>query len=260
MTRPDSAACLLLVAAALAGAACDGKSRDERCDELAEYLEGRQSVLDRSCRESSDCAVVYIRPDTPMATSTTVDDPQLARVQETYRAECERIPAAVGFVDAVCLERTIDEVRFDDPDTVTTVSLGRACVLRGDYTVPDAGDTGDASGADASDGDASDVDGSGDSADGSGDTDGGACVCPTCATETFCHACECVPDTVCGRACAAAEACGALVTLGLGATTGVCAAGCDASVTADPTAYGAFADCLRTSACDAIEDCGRLLP
>lgn len=235
--------CAALLGPALLGA-CTTKGTDERCRELADYLDGRQATLERDCLVDDDCEVVFVRPDTPIAATRQPDDPALARVVAEYRDTCRPIPRAEGELVAVCEERVIDIPDPDDPRQTVEESLGRACLLRGSYTVPDVG-----------------FDDAG--ADGGEDAEPDApceCLLGGCPTGELCQSCVCVPDTLCGRACANADDCGALETLGLGSDPAVCAASCEGSLESNPGVYSGFVTCLRDRDCATIDECGDIVP
>ena len=235
---------LFVALGALSITACDGKTQDQRCDEILEYLEGREQVLDRHCEVDTDCQVVFVRPDHPIAATRQPDDPALARALATARADCGPIPRAEGSLAAVCLERVIDVPDPTNPQQTIQENIGRACVLRGQYTVPDTGS----------------ADVGPDAVDTAPDAPCGCTSDAACASGETCHSCVCVPETLCGQACIAADVCGALGSLGLGNAADVCAAGCEASVTDNPAVYQAFAQCLRNTGCETIDDCGDLIP
>lgn len=225
---------------------CSDKDHEERCEEMADYLEGREQMLEYDCQVDIDCEVVLVRPDRPIAARDQPHDPALDRVVAEYRDRCAPIPRAdVSALTAVCEERIVEIADPLDPTVAIPVSLGRSCMLRGDWSVPDAGnDVGvEDAGMDVLD-----------------TTDTCACTSNAeCATGESCHACSCVPATVCGEACIRADECGLLTDLGLGVTARVCALSCDASSTDSP-AYQAFAQCLRTASCTAMESCESALP
>lgn len=223
-----------------ASPSCADKSDAERCAELDAYINGRQALLQRECTDSTDCTVTFLRPDTPVATSAPPSDPQLARAIETWENNCGPSPSILGTPRAVCVERTATEFDRDAPDTTVTVALGRLCMLRGDWSVApiDAGVDADAS------------------ADAEQDA---PCTCPQCPAGSRCHACVCVADTACGDACIAADECGALQSLGLGADAAVCADSCDAALSRNPD-YERFVSCLTTRGCAGIGACASLVP
>lgn len=238
---------IVLIAAGFALASCTEKSDTDRCEELAAYLEGRETIIPRECTVHEDCTVVFVRPDHPFAGTYQPADDELERAILSYRQNCGPLPYAEGELWAECVERFVEVV---DPEGSGAVeqSVGRSCVLRGVYTVP---------GAPADAGDAGDV----------GDVDGGdpdvPCECTSaseCETGNLCHSCECVPSTLCGEACIAADQCGVLIELGLGTTAATCAAGCEGAIEATPTEFGAFAECLRSQTCDEISGCSFVVP
>lgn len=231
---------VLVLALGLVG--CTEKSGDARCEELSDYLEGRETNVPRECAVHEDCTVVFVRPDRPFAGTYQPEDDELSRAILSYRQNCGPLPHAEGELWAECVERFVEVVGPDGTGSVEE-SVGRSCVLRGDYTVPDApedvGDVGDAGG---------DVD---------------ACGCRSasdCASGELCHACECVPATLCGEACIAADRCGSLIDLGLGTSAVACAAGCESAVETAPDTFGAFAECLRSQSCDQLPGCARVVP
>lgn len=222
---------------------CTDKSSDDRCAELTEYLEGRESNLPRDCATDDDCEVVFVRPDHPISANYQPQDDELARAVLSYRQNCGALPYAEGELWAECLERFVEVV---DPEGSGAIeeSVGHSCVLRGEYSVP---------GAEA---DAGDV--------GEEDTGQDAfCACTSasqCASGELCHACECIPNTLCGEACIAADTCGVLVDLGLGTSASACTSGCDAAVEANTAEFGAFAECLRSRSCEEIDSCALFVP
>jgi hypothetical protein len=221
-----------------ASASCTDKSDAERCAELDAWIEGRQALLDRECTDSEDCVVAFLRPDTPVATSAPPSDPQLARAIETWENDCGPSPSIQGTPRAVCVERTATEFDRDAPDTAITVELGRLCMLRGEWSVTPAD-----AGVDVADDAEPDA----------------PCTCPQCPAGSRCHACVCVADTACGDACIAADECGALQSLGLGADAAVCADSCDAALSRNPD-YERFVSCLTTRGCAGIGACASLVP
>ncbi len=226
--------------------ACADKTQSERCEQMADYLEGRTQILERDCLTDDDCEVVFIRPDSPVAARDQPTDAELARVVFEFREQCEAIPRATGTLDAVCIDRIIETTTPENPTVIVPLSLGHSCVLRG---VPIVEDTG----SDISEGDVGIADA----------TDAEVCGCTSnaqCATGEQCNECECLPQSPCGEACIAANDCGLLRTLGLGANQTVCAASCEASVEAQPVAYNQYVQCVQTSACNALENCAALLP
>lgn len=232
------------LAAALFGIACDRPTREARCDEMAAYLEGREAILGHDCLVDTDCQVVFVRPDHPIAANDQPADNALDRVLYEYSEQCAPLPRATGTLQALCVERVIDIVDPNDPFNTIQENLGRSCVLRGSYTVPDAGQADVGS-------DADDV------------TPDVPCDCTgdeACATGEFCAACVCVPDTLCGRACAAAEVCGGLESLGLGVDPATCAAACEASIESNPAPYTAFVSCLLDADCATLDDCRAVIP
>lgn len=89
---------------------------------------------------------------------------------------------------------------------------------------------------------------------GSGDDDT-SCGCPSCGPLTVCADCACIStETVCGKACLAASACGSLLEIGLGATAAECVTSCEAEIAANE-AVTASAQCIATAACEAIPSC-----
>lgn len=89
---------------------------------------------------------------------------------------------------------------------------------------------------------------------GSGDEDAG-CDCPACGPLTVCADCACIStESVCGKACLAAAACGSLLEVGLGATAAECVSSCEAEIAAN-AGVTASAQCIATAACDAIPSC-----
>jgi hypothetical protein len=73
-----AALCALLLAA------CDSPSEKPDCDELEKYLVARERALQVSCVTDLDCAVVYIRPDRPIAASEIPTDPGLSTVLDAW--------------------------------------------------------------------------------------------------------------------------------------------------------------------------------
>jgi hypothetical protein len=234
---------ILVLALGFAVLSCTDKSAEERCTELADYLEGRETSLPRECETHEDCEVVYVRPDRPIAATYQPRDDELERAVLSYRQNCGPLPYAEGELWAECVERFVEVVNPEGSGALEE-SVGRSCVLRGEYTVP------------GTESDVSDT----------GDADGGqdafcACVSATeCGAGELCHACECIPGTLCGEACIAADRCGALIDLGLGTSASVCASGCDAAVEANTSDFGTFAECLRSRTCDEIGGCALLVP
>lgn len=89
---------------------------------------------------------------------------------------------------------------------------------------------------------------------GSGDEDA-SCACPACGPLTVCADCACIStESVCGKACLAAAACGSLLEIGLGATAAECVSSCEAEIAANE-AVTASAQCIATAACEAIPSC-----
>ena len=89
---------------------------------------------------------------------------------------------------------------------------------------------------------------------GSGDEDAG-CDCPACGPLTVCADCACIStESVCGKACLAAAACGSLVEIGLGQTAAECVTSCEAQIAANE-GVTASAQCIATAACEAIPSC-----
>lgn len=240
--RPNLGIVAALAIGSLAG--CSDKDHEDRCNEMADYLEGREQMLEYECQVDIDCEVVLIRPDRPIAARDQPTDPALARVVEEYRDRCSPIARAdVSGLSAVCEERLIEIADPQDPTVAIPVSLGRSCMLRGEWTVADVGVDASDTGLDVAD-------------------TPDACGCTSnaeCATGESCHACACVPSTVCGEACIRADDCGLLTDLGLGVDARVCALSCDASSTGS-AAYQAFAQCLRTATCATMESCESALP
>jgi hypothetical protein len=89
---------------------------------------------------------------------------------------------------------------------------------------------------------------------GSGDEDA-SCGCPACGPLTVCADCACIStQSVCGKACLAAAACGSLLEVGLGATAAACVSSCEAEIAAN-AGVTTSAQCIATAACDAIPGC-----
>lgn len=231
---------LALVALAASLIACTERSDAERCTELEDYLEGAELALPTECAVDTDCRVVWVRPDRPVASASEVTALGIERVLDEYESTCEPIPRATGAVYAVCQAQIADRVIDGANREVVT---GRRCVLRGSYEVPDDG-SGEGSGA-APD-------------EGSGDI---PCDCETSADcpGAVCIACACFDPDPCANACASAFACDQLDRMGLGTDGISCVSNCNAALDREPT-MSAFVSCLTTSACVEIRDCLDLLP
>ncbi|MCB9506274.1 MAG: hypothetical protein H6698_00080 [Myxococcales bacterium] len=230
-------ACLSVIASL---SACASKSEEQRCDELEQWIEGREASLGYECATDLDCAVVWVRPDHPLAVNPHTSDVEEQRVLSEYQQTCGEIPASEGTLAAVCVVQVVQVLDPDNPGQVLDVESGRACVLRGTYTVPDTGvDTTD------------DADAGEDAAD---------CGCERgsdCGAGEACVACECVPSGDCADACAQVFACDAEDALGVGATPSACVAGCEVAA---PDLAG-FANCLRGArGCEALLSCERAVP
>lgn len=242
---------IALASIAMLFAACDAPTTEERCRTLDDYLDGRELDFDRSCLVDTDCSVVFVRPGTPLAVNgQPPDDPALRRVLDEYEASCGPLPRGTGAPFAVCEQRILESADPNDPTQAIFEVLDQVCVLRGPWTVEDV-DAGADAGTDADAGEGS--------ADGSGTPL--ECVCETdsdCGGDR-CVACGCVPDTLCGDACAAADACDAVDALQLQQRGDLCAASCEVAVERS-AAYEPFIDCLLGSPCASIVACGGLLP
>ena len=247
---PALVAALPLLLTALA--ACDSKDTDERCDELERWLDGREASLGYRCLSDDDCAVVWVRPDRPVAANPHSADPVEQRVLSEFQETCGVLPVATSRLTAACVERIIEVVDPANPGQTLQRNLGQTCVLRGDFELPDAGtDAGDGSG-----------DGSGDtSGDAGAETgdDAAACECTNdraCGDRGVCVDCACVPAGLCAEGCRNAFACGAQDDLSLGSSGAACVEGCEAAGTGGT----ALARCLQASTCDAIESCASARP
>lgn len=221
----------------LLGAGCGGPGDAARCADLEDWFEGVERELRRDCAVDTDCAVVFVRPDHPIAASQTPDPVGFERARDEFERTCGGFGTLTGSLVAVCEPLFEDEAGADGADE--QVEVGRTCMLRGAFDV-DTGDTGVDTGPDvveprcdcASDGDCPD----------------GRCV-----------ACGCYPATLCGDACAGAAACGASDALGVGASADACVQGCEAALAREPD-YQTWATCLGTASCEEIEACRAGLP
>lgn len=221
---------------------CTDKTEPERCDELIEYFEGRETTIPRECETDADCEVVFVRPDHPFAAAYQPDDAALDRAVLSYRQNCGPMPRAEGELSVECVERFLEFADLEGSGSVQR-SQGRSCVLRGEYEVPGEADVGEDVGTDV----VEDV----------------ACGCTSasdCVAGEQCHSCECVPSTLCGNACVAADQCDSLDALGIGSSATVCASSCEAALEANLEQYSVFVECLRDSACARIAECTRVLP
>lgn len=231
---------LLVPAVALLLISCSERSDESRCNELETYLDGAELALPTECAIDTDCRVVWVRPDRPVAASSEATALGLDRVLDEYQTTCEEIPRASGSVSAVCQAQIADRVVDGVNREVVT---GRRCVLRGSWEIPD-----DGSG-----------DGSGDSAEGSGDE--APCDCETSADcpGAVCIACACYDVDACSRACGNAWSCDQLDGMGLGVDGFSCITNCQAALDRG-TGFGDFVQCLSGSVCVEIRDCLELLP
>ncbi len=226
--------------------ACDSKTVDERCEEMADYIEGRESLLERDCRVDTDCRVVFVRPDRPLAANSEPGDAELVRVLATYQEDCQPIPTAISRLTSVCVTRVIDVPHPENVGETVLEEIGQVCVLRGDYELPelDAGlDAADV-GVDA-------------------DEDTAPCACTDssgCDAGETCWRCSCVARTLCGDACMNADGCEMLDIMGLGADAATCAANCETALDLEPDSYPSFATCLRERACDDMLACRNFVP
>lgn len=236
MIHPVRTALLLLSGAALV--ACSRPSNSERCADLEEYLEGRESVLFRDCQVDTECQVVWVRPNEPIGAVVGPDDVELQRAIDTYRSDCAPLPQASGALRAVCEPQIIDE-ELPDGSTVEVIT-GGLCIVRGDVIVPDVGvDVGP------------DV-----------QEDTGPCACESdaeCTGGQQCFDCACYPTGLCYDACVGAGRCDQLDGLNLGTSIEVCAAQCERALENNPS-YQAFAQCLRDAPCVDSELCAELVP
>lgn len=218
---------------------CGGPGDSERCDDLEKWFEGVERELSRECAVDTDCAVVYVRPDHPIAASQTPDPVGLDRARDEFASTCGSFGTVSGSLVAVCEPIMRDEVGADGIEI--EVEIGRTCALRGTFEVETDADAGSDVGADVD--------------------EPPPCACASDAEcpDGRCVACACYPDTLCGDACAGAASCDAVDALGVGASASACVLGCEAAI--ERTAeYTTWATCLASASCDEIEACAAALP
>jgi len=230
---------VLALLAAVVLAACGGPEDAERCADLEDWFDGVERELSRDCAVDTDCAVVYVRPDQPIAASQTPDPLGLDRVRDEFASTCGSFGTVQGALVAVCEPLYEDEVTADGEEV--EVEIGRMCALRGDFEVVTDGDAGTDVGDDV--------------------VDPEPCGCTSDAEcpDGRCVACACYPATLCGDACAHAAECDAVDALGVGADVDSCVLGCEAAIERT-SEYTTWATCLATAECVEIEACRAALP
>ena len=205
---------------------CSNKTTAERCEELESYLDARSRV-ESDCEIDSDCQVIYVRPDRPIAGRSGPNDPELRTALQSYRESCDDLPEFTGVVTAVCEEIPFD---LDDPSAISEdEELEFHCVLQGDVPELDVG------------------------FDVQFDPDAIDCRCDVASEceDDFVCACDCVPISICAEICAKIYTCGELQMNGFGRTGEACVASCETQVSLHPE----LVECMNESVCGQFQNC-----
>ncbi len=243
---------LLIPLLALVVTSCDNTSREDRCHDMEQYLDGRELDFERACSVDTDCSIVFVRPGNPIAVNgMPPDDPGLERVIAEYEAQCEPLPRGSGAPFAVCEQRILESADPNDSTQAVFEVLDQVCVVRGTWEVEpvDAGGPTDV-----------EADTEPDAGEGSGTPLECLCASDAECGGDLCINCGCAPAGACADACEAAVACDAVDALQLQTRGDLCVASCEGALERAPETYEAFIDCLTSSPCSSIATCGGLLP
>jgi hypothetical protein len=225
----------------LAASACS-PDESNKCQDLEAWLDNRARELERDCTENADCAVVWIRPDSPSAASSYAEDASVRRVRREFSQQCSENlygsgvefipPAGSDGLGAICQPQLQDQQLPDG--TIVEVEVGRECVLSGEVA--------DAPRIDAGVEDVETAD---------------TCSCSSAADcgGSPCIGCSCVAAGDCATVCSAVFECSLQDDLNTGSTGAACVASCEARAVQDSASVSVLSGCAAGSPCESLPDC-----